>query len=187
MNRNLLAFAALAVGLLPSLVAAQAQVDIGQIGNSAGESLIGVVPPATIVALPEGVPVKTASPSRKVWGITVDRIPPILGVVAAPCARRPSRAIVCFLDESIKLADARVPGMLGAGLNALLAREARMSLPTFRPAHDYTTKNGRSEFSCSHPLVPTNCRWEPGLVTDKQVCDWVKGPGHDCVCTSGCN
>lgn len=187
MNRFLLPFATLAIGLIPMVAEAQVRVDIGEIGKSAGECLVGVVPPASNISFPEGVPVKTGSPTAEAWGIIVDRMPRIAGAVAAPCARRPSRAIVCFLDESIKLTDARVPGMLGAGLNALLARETQMSRPTFRPTHDYTTKNGRSEFSCNHPLVRTNCRWVPGKVTEREECDLVSGPGHNCWCTSGCN
>lgn len=199
MNRSLLPFAALAVGLLPALAGAQAQVDIEQIGQSAGEFLIGVVPTETSIAVPTASPVAKAPPSKEAWGVTVDRTAQILGAVAAPCSRRPSREIVCFLDESIKLSDVRVPGMLGAGLKALLAREARLSRASFRPAHEYTTRNGRAEFSCYHKTREVNCRIvkdkiESGIVngvpqfiiTDRVVCDTITEQSHSCVCTYGC-
>lgn len=185
MNRLLLPFAALAVGLLPVFAEANVSVDIARIAQSAGESLPGIVPTMNI-ATPEGIPMKMESPFRPAWGVIVDRKPQTMGIIAAPCERRPTRAIVCSLDETINLSDLRVPAMLGAGLNLLLARETRMSGPTFRPAHQYTTRNGRSEFSCFHKTVRKNCRWVPGTITERMECDEVEAPGHDCTCTSGC-
>lgn len=200
MNRNLVTFAAFAIGLFPSLAGAQGRVNIEHVAHSAGESLSSVVPPEASIAVPKGSPVKMTAPSKEAWGVMVDRSPRPLGITAAPCARRPSRAIVCSLDESIKLSDARIPGMLGAGLDALLAREARMSGPVFHPAHRYTTRNGSSEFSCYHRMVQTRCRWEKykiemGIVDgipqfkfeDRWVCDEVEAQSHDCVCTRGCD
>lgn len=194
MNRLLLPFFALAIGLLPSFAGALESADIERIARSAGESLPGVVPPETGIAVPKGSPATKTAPSKETWGVMVDRTVQVLGVEAAPCARRPSRTIVCSLDESIKLSDSRVPGMLGAGLNALLSREAKMRAAAAHPVHRYTTRNGPSEFSCFHPTVRTNCRYEKdtinlpvGGVTMKWVCDEVEAQSHDCACTRGCN
>lgn len=185
MNDRVLPLAALAVGLLPAFVGAQAHVDIGAIAQSSGESFVcGVVPSEKSIAEPKASPAVNVPPSKESWGLTVDRTVQMLAAAAAPCERRPSRAIVCFLDESVKLSDVRVPGMRG---------------PVFLPTHQYTTNNGRSEFSCYHKTREVNCRSvkdkvESGLIrgipqfiiTDRVACDTITEQSHSCECTYGC-
>ena len=175
---------ALAIALIIPVVSAHAEFD---------SSSFGTVPPAAGIASPEGSVIPETSASRKGWRLIVDRTPPNPEAEAVPCTRKPSKKIVCILDKSLKLSDAKVPGLLDAGLSALLVREARMKPATLVPVHRYTTVNGRSEFSCYHQMVETNCRWVPdnttivGPTTYKWVCDTVEAQSHSCVCTARCN
>lgn len=169
-------------------------IPVVSVGSEFDSSSFGALTPAATITSPEGSVMAETSPSRKVWSVMVDRTPPNPEAEAAPCVRKPSRMIVCVLDKSLKLSDAKVPGMLDAGLSALLVRESRLKSAALVPVHRYTTVNGRSEFSCYHQTVKTNCRYErdsynlpAGGVTMKWVCDEVEAQSHSCVCTARCN
>lgn len=127
--------------------------------------------------------------------LSVDKTLDASGIEAAPCARRPTKSIVCKLPHPVMPIEPRASLMLGRGLRELLAREKLQSEPVFLPAHSYTTKNGPSTFSCYHKKIQVNCRstesitWGPNgpSVTVTIKCDEVDAPGHDCTCIDGCS